>query len=64
VAAPASLATTWAAGSLASQRGDRTRFVENLWTLGQQQGLYRYYQEGIYLLGLLNVAGQLNHSWE
>jgi oligosaccharide reducing-end xylanase len=58
------LTATLAAGSLASQREDRTRFVENLWSVGQQQGLFRYYQEGIYLLGLLNVAGQFKHSWE
>jgi hypothetical protein len=31
--------------------------------LGQQQGLYRYYQEGVYLLGLLNVAGKFNFTW-
>jgi oligosaccharide reducing-end xylanase len=58
------LTATLAAGSLASQTGDRTRFVENLWTVGQQQGLFRYYQEGVYLLALLNVAGQFNHTWE
>jgi oligosaccharide reducing-end xylanase len=58
------LTATLAAGSLASQRDDRARFVENLWAVGQQQGLYRYYQEGVYLLGLLNVAGQFSYSWE
>jgi oligosaccharide reducing-end xylanase len=58
------LTATLAAGSLASQREDRTRFVENLWNVGQQQGLYRYYQEGVYLLGLLNVAGEFNYTWE
>jgi oligosaccharide reducing-end xylanase len=58
------LTATLAAGSLASQREDRTRFVENLWNVGQQQGLYRYYQEGVYLLALLNVAGEFNYTWE
>jgi oligosaccharide reducing-end xylanase len=58
------LTATLAAGSLASQREDRALFVENLWAVGQQQGLYRYYQEGVYLLGLLNAAGQFRYSWE
>jgi oligosaccharide reducing-end xylanase len=57
------LTATLAAGSLASQRDDRARFVSNLWNVGQQQGQYRYYQEGVYLLGLLNVAGEFNNTW-
>jgi len=57
------LTATLAAASVASQRDDRARFVENLWNVGQQQGQYRYYQEGVYLLGLLNVAGEFNYTW-
>jgi oligosaccharide reducing-end xylanase len=58
------LTATLAAGSLASRHQDRTRFVSNLWNVGQQQGQYRYYQEGVYLLGLLNVAGQFKFEWQ
>jgi hypothetical protein len=54
------LTATLAAGSLASRRDDRARFVSNLWNVDQQQGLYRDYQEGVYLLGLLNVAGKFS----
>ncbi|HWO13781.1 MAG TPA: glycosyl hydrolase family 8 [Polyangiaceae bacterium] len=57
------LTATLAAGSLASQRDDRARFVNSVWNVAQQQGQYRYYQESVYLLGLLNVAGKFNHSW-
>ena len=57
------LTATLAAGSLASQRDDRARFVNAAWNVGQQQGLYRYYQESVYLLGLLNVAGKFNHTF-
>jgi len=58
------LTATLAAGSLASQRDDRAIFVENLWNVGQQQGQYRYYQEGVYLLGLLNTAGKFRYTFE
>jgi oligosaccharide reducing-end xylanase len=57
------LTATLAAGALASQHADRARFVGNLWNVGQQQGQYRYYQEGVYLLGLLNTAGRFRASW-
>ena len=58
------LTATLDAGSLASRHQDRTRFVSNLWNVAQQQGQYRYYQEGVYLLGLLNVAGQFKFEWQ
>jgi endo-1,4-beta-D-glucanase Y len=58
------LTATLAAGSLASQHSLRARFVENLWNVGQQQGQYRYYQEGVYLLGLLNTAGKFRYTFE
>jgi oligosaccharide reducing-end xylanase len=57
------LTATLAAGSLASRRDDRARFVNAAWNVGQQQGQYRYYQESVYLLGLLNVAGKFNHTF-
>ncbi|MEY2932856.1 MAG: hypothetical protein RL033_3605, partial [Pseudomonadota bacterium] len=58
------LTATLAAGSLASGHTARPRFVTALWNVSQQQGQYRYYQEGVYLLGLLHAAGKFNHSWE
>jgi oligosaccharide reducing-end xylanase len=57
------LTATLAAGALASRHVDRARFVGNLWNVGQQQGQYRYFQEGVYLLGLLNTAGRFRTSW-
>jgi oligosaccharide reducing-end xylanase len=58
------LTATLAAGSLASRHQDRARFVSNLWNVAQQQGQFRYYQEGVYLLGLLNVSGQFKFEWQ
>lgn len=58
------LTATLAAGALASQADNRERFVENLWNIGQQQGFYRYYQETVYLLGLLATAGRFGYEWE
>ena len=58
------LTATLATGSLATLDENRARFVSNLWNVSQQQGMYRYYQEGVYLLGLLNTAGQFRYSWE
>ena len=57
------LTATLAAGSLASLHKDRARFVSNLWNVNQQSGQYRYYQEGVYLLGLLSTSGRLRYSW-
>ncbi len=58
------LTATLAAGSLASGQPDRARFVNALWNVGQQQGQFRYYQEGVYLLGLLHVAGKFSHTFD
>ena len=41
----------------------RTELVDNLWRVPQQSGEFRYYQESVYLLGLLSVAGKFNHEW-
>ncbi|MGC4064013.1 MAG: glycosyl hydrolase family 8 [Polyangiaceae bacterium] len=57
------LTATLASGSLASGAANRDTFVRNLWDVAQQSGKYRYYQEGVYLLGLLTVAGKYNYSW-
>jgi len=57
------LTATLAAGALASTAANRKTYVDNLWSVGQQSGQYRYYQESVYLLGLLAVAGKFNHSF-
>jgi oligosaccharide reducing-end xylanase len=56
------LTATLGAGSLVSTVS-RATFVNNLWLVGQQSGQYRYYQECVYLLGLLNAAGKFNPSF-
>ena len=57
------LTATLAAGVLASAHTNRLRFVDNLWLVQQQSGLYRYYQECVYLLGLLNVGGKFRQTF-
>ncbi len=57
------LTATLAAGALASNAANRKTYVDNLWNVPQQSGLYRYYQESVYLLGLLAVAGKFNHTF-
>jgi len=57
------LTATLAAGAMVSTTSNRMMFVNNLWLIGQQSGQYRYYQECVYLLGLLNVAGKFNQSF-
>jgi oligosaccharide reducing-end xylanase len=57
------LTGTLAAASLASAATNRGTFVNNLWLIGQQSGTYRYYQEAIYLLSLLAVAGKFQTSF-
>ena len=58
------LTATLAAGALASGQPDRARFVNAAWNVGQQQGQFRYYQESVYLLGLLHAAGKFSHTFE
>jgi len=48
------------AGALASAAANRTTYVQNLWNVSQQSGQYRYYQESVYLLGLLATAGKFS----
>ncbi|HEX2871031.1 MAG TPA: glycosyl hydrolase family 8, partial [Polyangiaceae bacterium] len=57
------LTATLAAGALASTAANRKTYVDNLWNVAQQSGQYRYYQESVYLLGLLAVAGKYNHAF-
>ena len=57
------LTATLAAGSLVSTTSNRSTYVNNLWLVGQQSGQYRYYQECVYLLGLLNVAGKFTQTF-
>jgi oligosaccharide reducing-end xylanase len=57
------LTATLAAGALASTATNRAIFVNNLWLISQQSGRYRYYQEAVYLLGLLATAGKYNYAW-
>jgi endo-1,4-beta-D-glucanase Y len=57
------LAATLAAGALASTAESRADFVENLWNTPQQSGTYRYYQETVYMLGLLATAGWFGYEW-
>jgi oligosaccharide reducing-end xylanase len=57
------LTATLAAGALASSAANRKTYVDNLWNVAQQSGQYRYYQESVYLLGLLAVAGKYSHTF-
>jgi oligosaccharide reducing-end xylanase len=57
------LTATLATGALASDSELRSRYVQNVWDVSQQSGLYRYYQECVYLLGLLGSAGQFGYEW-
>ena len=57
------LTATLAAGSLVSEAANRKTYVDNLWSVAQQSGQYRYYQESVYLLGLLAVAGKFRNDF-
>ena len=57
------LTATLAAGALASTADNRATYVENLWAVPQQSGEYRYYQETVYLLGLLATAGKFRYDF-
>jgi oligosaccharide reducing-end xylanase len=56
------LVSTLAAGALGSAAPNRSKYVENLWAVAQQSGTYRYYQESVYILGLLATSG--NYCYE
>jgi len=57
------LTATLAAGAMVSTTSNRVSYVNNLWNIDQQSGMYRYYQECVYLLGLLNVSGRFTSSF-
>jgi endo-1,4-beta-D-glucanase Y len=57
------LTATLASAAAASTQANRAEFVDNLWNVGQQTGTYRYYQESIYLLGLLATAGWFGYEF-
>jgi oligosaccharide reducing-end xylanase len=57
------LTATLATGALVSSAANRAAFVQNLWDVQQQQGLYRYYQETVYMLGLLSAAGRFGYEF-
>ena len=57
------LTATLASGALISRADNCARFVQNLWRIPQQTGAYRYYQETVYLLGLLSAGGHYAQRW-
>jgi oligosaccharide reducing-end xylanase len=57
------LSATLAAGALVSDAANRKALVENLWYVEQQSGQWRYYQECVYLLGLLATSGRYQYDW-
>lgn len=57
------LTATLASGAMASDASNKATYVNNLWNVPQQEGQYRYYQESVYLLALLNVAGKYHYAF-
>jgi oligosaccharide reducing-end xylanase len=57
------LTSVLGAGAIASTAPNRTDFVQAAWDVYQQSGQYRYYQECVYLLGLLHTAGVFGYEW-
>jgi oligosaccharide reducing-end xylanase len=57
------LTATLATGALASTASNESSFVNNLWIIQQQNGQFRYYQENVYLLGLLAAAGNYCYAF-
>jgi oligosaccharide reducing-end xylanase len=57
------LTATLAAGAMASNATNRATYVNNLWAVAQQEGQYRYYEQVLYLFGLLNVSGKYKYAW-
>jgi len=57
------LTATLGAGSMVSTTANRTTYASNLWNIPQQAGQFRYYQESVYLLGLLNAAGKFVNTF-
>jgi oligosaccharide reducing-end xylanase len=57
------LTATLAAGAIASTAPNRLDFVNAAWRVYQQTGEYRYYQESVYILGLLATSGMMGYEW-
>jgi len=57
------LTSTLGAGAIASTAPNRLDFVNAAWTVYQQSGQYRYYQESVYILGLLATSGLMGYEW-
>jgi oligosaccharide reducing-end xylanase len=57
------LTSTLGSGAIASTAANRADFVQAQWSVYQQSGQYRYYQEAVYLLGLLTSAGVYGYEW-
>jgi oligosaccharide reducing-end xylanase len=57
------LTSTLGAGALASDAPNKADFVNAAWNVYQQSGQYRYYQESVYLLGLLATGGVYGYEW-
>ena len=57
------LTASLAAAGMVSDHVDVPSWIRALWNIEQQEGPYRYFQECIYLLGLLNVSGLYRISW-
>jgi oligosaccharide reducing-end xylanase len=58
------LTATLASGALISRADNRARYVQNLWNAPQQTGTFRYYQETVYMLGLLSTGGHYAQRWQ
>jgi oligosaccharide reducing-end xylanase len=57
------LTATLASGATASESPLAATYVDNLWNVGQQSGRFRYYQQLVYLLGLLASSGYYGYEW-
>jgi len=57
------LTSTLGAGAIASTAPNRLDFINAAWTVYQQSGQYRYYQESVYILGLLATSGLMGYEW-
>jgi hypothetical protein len=58
-----STALTSTPGAIASTAPNRLDFVNAAWRVYQQTGKYRYYQESVYILGLLATGGMMSYEW-
>lgn len=57
------LTSTLATGALATDHPMRERYIDNAWNVAQQTGEFRYYQEMVYILGLLSTGGMYGYQW-